>query len=128
MANKITIPARIQRSRAPGWRNPPLTRYCGRGTRWGNTYEIGAIDPESKQKMTREDVLSKFRAEIEKMRDDMGLALFIEFYLAPLVHFRRLSCFCSLDSACHVDIWIEFIRQYQTEIEGFLDGQKRRKK
>jgi hypothetical protein len=126
--HKVTIPARIQRSRAAGWRNPPSTLYCGRGTRWGNPYRIGAIDPESGREMTREDVLAKFRARIEKMRDGVGLSLFVELILAPLSQFHHLSCFCPLDSACHVDIWIEFIRQYQTEIEGFLDGQKRRKK
>lgn len=30
------MPARIQRSRAPGWRMPPGAIYVGRPTRWGN--------------------------------------------------------------------------------------------
>jgi hypothetical protein len=55
---------------------------------------------------------------------DMGLPLFVEFFLAPLVRYQHLSCFCPMDKACHVDMWIAYIRRYESEIREFLKGRK----
>jgi hypothetical protein len=116
----ITIPTRIQRRRAAGWRQPDSTRYCGRGTRWGNDRRIGDIDPETKRTLTRDDVLLYFDVRIGGMIADMGLPLFVEFFLAPLVRYQHLSCFCKESDGCHVDMWIEYIRRYESEIREFM--------
>jgi hypothetical protein len=36
---------RIQRSRARGWRAPAGALYVGRGTRWGNPYQVARRGP-----------------------------------------------------------------------------------
>lgn len=34
-------PVRVQRKRTKGWRMPENTVYVGRGSKWGNPYQIG---------------------------------------------------------------------------------------
>lgn len=33
-------PKRVQRKRTKGWRMPPNTVYVGRGSKWGNPFEV----------------------------------------------------------------------------------------
>ncbi len=102
---------RIQRKRTKGYRHPPNTHYCGRGTMFANMYKIGAIDIETGQPMTRADVLGRFRGNLQSMISANGWEWFVECYLRPLMKYDYLSCFCPLDKPCHVDIWIEYIEK-----------------
>lgn len=37
----MKLPERIQRKRTKGWKQPANTRYCGRGSKWGNPFVVG---------------------------------------------------------------------------------------
>lgn len=100
---------RIQRKRTKGWRQPPNTRYCGRGTIHGNDNRIGEINHNTGKPMTREETVQFFRTDIEKHIRIMGEDAFIKKYLLPLMKYENLSCFCPIDKPCHVDVWIEYL-------------------
>lgn len=89
------MPQRHQRSRAAGSKQPPNTRYCGRGTKYGNPYKVGIHG-------TREECIKKHREKLEQMPD-------LQAFLAPLRGYSYLSCFCPLHERCHVDTIIEFL-------------------
>ena len=103
------IPKRTQRKQTRGYKNPPNTRYCGRGTPYENGYKIGEPDWETGKPMTREDVLRHFRGTLQSLISINSWEWFVWYYLEPLMKYDYLSCFCPLDVACHVDIWIEYI-------------------
>jgi uncharacterized protein DUF4326 len=98
-------PQRIQRKRTKGWKQPPLTKYLGRGTAHGNEYVIGKDG-------TRDECLQLFRGRLEAMIQFYGARTFVQHYLEPLAPYENLSCFCPLDVPCHVDIWIEYMNRY----------------
>jgi Domain of unknown function (DUF4326) len=107
----MIIPKRIQRRRVKGYRQPPKTRYCGRGTMYANGYKIGEPDWETGKPMTREDVLKRFRGLLQSLISLNGWEWFVDYYLRPLMEYDHLSCFCPLDKSCHVDIWIEYLEK-----------------
>lgn len=107
---------RIQRKRTKGYRQPPNTRYCGRGTRWGNDWKIGKADWNTGEPMTRDDVLRRFRWTLQSLISLIGWERFGEHYLRPLEGYEYLSCFCPLDEPCHVDIWIEYFEKWKKGI------------
>jgi hypothetical protein len=37
----VNIPVRVQRKRTAGYKHPSNTRYCGRGTIYGNPFVVG---------------------------------------------------------------------------------------
>jgi len=113
----LKSPKRIQRKRISGWHNPPSTRYCGRGTRWGNVFRIGGLYPCEDKNLTRDDVLLLNRMSLEILLRDMGVDRFVREYLLPLSGYRHLSCFCPRTLPCHVDLWIDYLRLYRPEIE-----------
>lgn len=85
-------PARIQRSRAKGWRMPDGAVYVGRPTRWGNPVPVeptGTFDAAGR---------AEYRATLAR---------------ADLAAIRRelrgkpLCCWCPLDQPCHADILLE---------------------
>lgn len=92
------MPNRHQRSRAKGTRQPPNTRYCGRGTAFGNPYIIGKDG-------TREGCVEKYKEKLQAMPSDE-----LQAFLAPLRGYSYLSCFCPLSECCHVDTIIEFLQ------------------
>jgi len=91
------MPLRHQRSRAKGSKQPQNTRYCGRGTQYGNPYVVGTHG-------TREECVEKYRAKLAAMPD-------LQAFLAPLKGYAYLSCFCPLAECCHVDVILELMHQ-----------------
>lgn len=102
---------RIQRKRLKGWRQPPNTRYCGRGTKYGNQHKIivtldgWVVDGVKFQ--TRYDA-QKYSVEKYKM-DVLEELKRNPAYFDELKGYENLSCFCPLEMPCHVDAIIEFL-------------------
>jgi hypothetical protein len=91
----MTLPTRIQRSRRKGWRNPPETIYCGRGSLWGNPFPVENGD--------HAEAVAKYR---EWLNAHPGVEYVMRLHLADAAH---LSCWCALDKPCHVDVIIEVL-------------------
>lgn len=83
------MPEVLNRRDFPG-RLPPRTKYCGRGTPFGNRFVLG-VDGN------RDEVIAKFRAEKEQDPD------FIAKVKAELRGWN-LMCHCK-PKACHCD-WL----------------------
>jgi len=107
-------PTRIQRKRTKGWKNPPNTVYVGRGSKWGNPFQVG-----SKTKIVVENK-NKFRAAQEQtmiLSPEMACLLYreritnlIEQFGVPNIKELRgknLACWCALDKPCHADVLLE---------------------
>ena len=117
---------RIQRKRTKGWKMPPTAKYVGRPTQWGNPFvvsqnktgawlitddrtgeHVGRLGHDGIYKTKRlalEDAVDFFRVDIEDtVEPDLSL------FLAPLLEYEEVACWCPLDSPCHADVLIEFL-------------------
>lgn len=121
----MTMPSRIQRSRARGWRVPEGAIYVGRPTRWGNPFDLGVMhhaaaialatygDPAGPD--AGQAALSGtgwvnschrlsamfFREYVDCLPDGAR-----EAWLAPL-RGHDLACWCGLGQPCHADVLLE---------------------
>ena len=95
------MPERIQRKRTKGWRMPENTVYVGRGSRWGNRYEIGKPHPETFLPMTRDDVVALHRTLVHSWTS--GIHRKIQSELGG----KNLACWCPLNQPCHADVLLE---------------------
>lgn len=104
------VPARIQRSRAAGWRKPEGARVVTRPGPWGNPFAIGTpvrlVLPggrlnAAERLVTRDEAVASFRYMLHA---DTDLTQRVCAELAG----RDLCCWCALDAACHGDV----LRQY----------------
>lgn len=124
---------RIQRKRSKGWKSPPKTRFCGRGTNYGNPYKVIALEPVkyvllntknnkkgetihkgpgAKQLATKKAVQMYAFFLHRKYQTDEELKEF----LAPLREYDYLSCWCPVDAKhCHVDYLISLINKFWPE-------------
>ena len=78
-----------QRSRKPGAKQPPNTRCCTRGTKWGNPFKV------SGQMMAQEAV----RAYRVWLSNPFVAA---NFDVSELMEYDYLSCYCAPGAPCHV--------------------------
>lgn len=83
-------PQRIQRQRIRGWRKPPNTVYVGRGSMWGNPFQVG-------YGYTRAEAVDAYRniATIYQPRTEHPL------------RGKNLMCWCPLYLPCHADVLLE---------------------
>jgi hypothetical protein len=100
------MPTRIQRRRSKGWRMPEGVVYVGRGSKWGNPFEVGVHG-------TREQVMklyvalcagllnvSQDVAHVESQQKSMRV---IDVDLHEL-RGRDLACWCPVSAPCHADV------------------------
>ncbi|WP_208456815.1 DUF4326 domain-containing protein [Burkholderia sp. BCC0397] len=88
--------------------------YIGRGTRWGNPFEI-SHGPDG---ASREEVIEKYRkhfeAEVWPDPEQRSALLSLRGY--------RLGCFCA-PLPCHGDVIAEYLNKYVDEEETSGDGE-----
>ena len=111
-------PKRIQRKRTAGWKQPPNTRYCGRGTKYGNTHVIKKmpiywmveIAPNHPSVRVTHTLKEAHQVARDFYAEDMKRILekAPNFY-DDLRKYTHLSCFCPLDMPCHLDPIIEYL-------------------
>lgn len=110
------MPKRIQRQRTKGWRAPEGAVYVGRGSKWGNPYEVmpvgghwTIIDAGEVRKfgLTRDEavklVCSWYCEAIPNGWNGVPDGDEIRAELAG----KDLMCWCPLDAACHADVLLE---------------------
>ena len=122
-------PQRIQRQRTRGWRMPEGVIYVGRGSKWGNTFEVYRC-PCCKSWDVRDNNGVTYLAAHEYIRQHPeatiskaeALAKAVELYAndfrwgtsditpeevrAELAG-KDLACWCPLSSPCHADVLLE---------------------
>lgn len=103
-------PARVQLSRAKGWRMPPNTVKVDRSTRYGNPFLPTDIRVSGPAKGLGEPIgqagaVKAFRTSLETM-----LRLEPEKTHAALdeLEGKNLACWCKLGEPCHADVLLEF--------------------
>lgn len=116
------MPKRIQRSRSKGWRKPDGAVYVGRGSKWGNPYEVNDLGhpaqpfymvgkrlesrkasitiTSAEKSVAAEYAVQWFKRDIEA---DPEMMRMIRGELAG----RDLMCWCPLDQPCHADVLLE---------------------
>lgn len=128
------IPQRIQRKRTKGWRMPENAAYVGRGSRWGNPFNVQSghhiVGPawgdardnwgrvsaanvsvayvSSSTALVPADSIDHFKTLMSvRQRDEGGR---MEAWLKPL-RGKDLACWCPLDKPCHADVLLELANQ-----------------
>lgn len=104
------IPDRVQRSRKAGSKQPPNTRYCGRGTKYGNKYKVSDYKDVSKWDAHKYAFWHYAGSLQEIVKTDPA-------YYDDLLNYEHLSCFCPLDMPCHVDAIIEHLKRRVVEVD-----------
>lgn len=109
-------PTRIQRKRKKGYKQPIGTKYCGRGTKFGNPFIIG-------DGITRNQAVDLFEQCVEHPHmaynyfDEIQATLNYEHFkyikenIGLLREYKYLSCYCPLDVRCHVDPLIKILKE-----------------
>ena len=112
------MPKRVQRKRTKGWRMPANTVYVGRGTKWGNPFQIGKdywnFGEDRFKTVTQQDACDAYRMLL--MTDWCTARLL--FTVQAQRYKRRvpdieklrgkdLACWCPLDQPCHADVLLE---------------------
>ncbi len=132
----MLVPTRVQRSRAKGATTPPSTKYCGRGknSKWGNPFSVRKTDAKHYRVVANTpDWVLQFAAVAVLL--DSGPAGFDtkeaatrhavkcfgvlmarmpeRYPVDELRQYAHLSCWCVIDSPCHVDEIIKRIKNQQ---------------
>lgn len=116
---------RIQRKRTRGWRSPKDTRFCGRGTKYGNHFKVvkkGTACFVIENTLNNKFGEIEYKTKIDAVNASCRLHSFflhrkyqtdneLREYLEPLHGYGNLSCWCRTDQRCHVDYLIELIKR-----------------
>ena len=111
----------VQRSRKKGDKQPPNTRYCGRGTKYGNMFEIteyqGSFVVDQEMFDTKQEA---HEYATDCYRHNMKVILsYDQTYFDELLQYDHLSCFCDPSLPCHVkDAIIPHLVQREKELKG----------
>lgn len=89
---------RIQRTRKAGDKLPPNTLCVTRGTLFGNPFPM-------QNEADRDRVVIEFREWVNRPEQDDLRREFIE--RCKKENKKHIACWCSLESPCHGDVWIE---------------------
>ena len=113
----MTVPHRVQLSRAKGWRMPANTVKVTRPGRWGNFYRVG--EPMCDATIRRWghrlcDFSNRTHCCADAAEAVLRFAAVLQFDEAIWPEFRaqlagkNLACWCRLDAPCHADVLLNF--------------------
>ena len=94
-------PLRIQRQRTKGWRMPENTIYVGRGTMWGNPFNVGGNYQGFF--VTQQMAVALYRQHVA---DEMPPLQDVK-RSAWKLRGKNLACFCAPGEVCHADVLLE---------------------
>jgi len=118
----VTVPVRIQLSRAKGWRMPENTVRVTRPGPWGNPYAVWREPWEHSWLVSRdsEHHVAPSKADAQRLAVDLFRALVTDTraasrrgaYAHPTdimkgLRGKNLACWCALDAPCHADVLLE---------------------
>lgn len=121
----MSTPIRIQRLRSAGWKQPPSTKYCGRPGKFGNPFRAVQTMKNPDWFVVYVITPGAFAKFCQVIRDQHGPGVFHtkqeaqshaaflfgklmdvapgQYPVHELAGFKHLSCWCALDTPCHVD-------------------------
>jgi len=97
------MPTRHQQRRTKGWRKPAGAVAVGRGTMWGNPWQVDFHG-------TREEVVRYYREWLDGERPAPLHWLVSPVSLRaalPKLRGRDLMCWCRPDELCHGDVLLD---------------------
>lgn len=103
-------PRRIQRKRTKGWVKPPNSIYCGRGTKWGNSFKV--TGQSGHWVVLDEDELPIVNFTLKNEALECSIDLFMEYISHKIntgklniseLKGKNLMCWCPLTQHCHCD-------------------------
>jgi hypothetical protein len=103
------MPARIQRRRSRGWRQPINAIFVGRPTKWGNPYKVG-VDNH-----TAEEAVAFYRRDLIAG----SLPVTVDDVCRELKG-KDLVCWCEPGAPCHADVLLDVANSYPSR--AFLLG------
>ena len=95
---EATLPRRIQRKRAKGWKMPPHSKYVGRPTKYGNPFPLPLVPVPDDHKIATVIYKGKLRR---------GQLPFTMADARRELRGWNLVCWCPLTRACHVDVLLK---------------------
>lgn len=113
---------RIQRKRTKGFKLPPNTLVITRGTPFGNQWKV---EQASCGCYYVSDGIES-HLFVNKSTSVLHAVKFFKKELTPELkqkfidtcvkkNIQHLACFCSVDSPCHGDVWLDVWNEYQKE-------------
>lgn len=92
-------PQRVHRRRSKGWKKPEGAVYVGRGSKWGNPYDVAKYGRDGAVILYRNDLANSWAgADIyDRIRAELAG--------------KDLMCWCSLDQKCHADVLLELANE-----------------
>ncbi len=114
----VTVPQRIQRKRAKGWRMPEGAVYVGRPTIFGNPFLVGVTfcGPTIKTLPNVDAVVQQFSHWLSldtldhRCWDNLLVVAHVRLKAAlagGALRNRDLACWCPLWQPCHADVLLE---------------------
>jgi len=121
---------RVQRKRIKGFKLPSNTKCVDRTTKWGNPFKLEGdmiyinakyrrfiLDPwVYYQQGNIYDIIILFRSLLDRTmlptsRDEQHWVIHFEnLDIEELRQYDNLACFCSLESKCHADVYIDLLK------------------
>lgn len=144
----MTRVKRTQRSRRGGYQQPPNTRYCGRGTIYGNPFTMKGRTADTAvalYKMWLEEDIAPEKLTLILLHQGVGLEYVdgtvrrlqrqrqrVLWDEGSLAEYEHLSCWCRLEDPCHVDVLLGRVKARQakraTTTEGSDDARAKDRK
>lgn len=114
----VVAPARIQLSRASGWRMPPHTIKVDRSTQWGNPFRVEqTVDIKCAKRwgwwpLASPDWWARNpREAVDRFRAVLAADEAIHGHVRHELAGHNLACWCDLDGPCHADVLLAFANQ-----------------
>jgi hypothetical protein len=113
----MNAPARVQLSRAKGWRMPENTVKVDRTTKWGNPYEAWRDEAEgwlvtrtschwpATDKAAALALAVKLHAEW--LRAELAKEIYQPAVMLGELRGKNLACWCKPGQPCHADVLLE---------------------
>jgi hypothetical protein len=110
---RMTMPERIQRRRAKGWRLPNNTVCVDRSTKWGNPFRvIPGRSQEYAVTLFKHLVLSGLAAIVEdsSVETQESYRKMVASDIGEL-RGKNLACWCRAGAPCHADVLLWLAKQ-----------------
>lgn len=119
----MSVPHRVQLSRAAGWRIPDDTVKVDRSTRWGNPFVVGRDGTQSEcveafaflaGEAAGLQALARVLVPPEGLQATEAMLAELKTDPSPL-RGKHLACWCRLDQPCHADVLLRLANGTPTQ-------------
>lgn len=113
---------RYQRKRTKGWAKPENCIYVGRGSKYGNPFQVGKhVSYDWFNIFDSVDTLEYITRDNIVPNNKEAVRLFIKYQLDKIKESdlhelmgKDIMCFCKENDICHGDVYIDLNRRWKT--------------